>query len=353
MGSISRTSFILKTARKGNEMSYNIAINGFGRIGRNILRAHIERSDKTIQIGAINDLAPIEHAAFLLEYDSVHGHLAADIRHDDSHIYINDLPPIRYIQQGDPAKLEWGALDISMVMECTGRFTAAEAAGVHIQKGASRVLVSAPSAGADKTIVYGINHLAITDTDKIISAASCTTNCLAPMAKLVHEACGLQQGFMTTIHAYTGDQRLLDAEHSDMYRARAAAINMIPTTTGAARAVGLVLPELVGKLDGVAIRVPTPNVSAVDLVFMPEQKITEEALNDLFRAASEGALKGVMAATDKKLVSGDLNHSPVSVTMHLDQTKVMADGMVRLFGWYDNEWGFSNRMLDIACYLSR
>ncbi|MGB2021569.1 MAG: type I glyceraldehyde-3-phosphate dehydrogenase, partial [Candidatus Puniceispirillaceae bacterium] len=230
---------------------------------------------------------------------------------------------------------------------------AAEAARVYIQKGASRVLVSAPSAGADKTIVYGINHTAITDADKIISAASCTTNCLAPMAKLVHEACGLQQGFMTTIHAYTGDQGLLDAEHSDMYRARAAAINMIPTTTGAARAVGLVLPELAGKLDGVSVRVPTPNVSAVDLVFIPERKISADALNILFREASEGALKGVMAATDKKLVSGDLNHSPASVTMHLDQTKVMADGMVRLFGWYDNEWGFSNRMLDIACYLSR
>ena len=344
---------LFKGAKKGNEMSYNIAINGFGRIGRNIIRAHIERSNSTIQIAAVNDLAPIEHAAFLLEYDSVHGHLVADIHHDDDYIYINDLPPIRYIQQGDMAKLEWNAYDISLVMECTGRFTTAEAAAEHIQKGASRVLVSAPSAGADKTIVYGINHTAISDADKIISAASCTTNCLAPMAKLVHEACGLQQGFMTTIHAYTSDQGLLDAEHNDMYRARAAAINMIPTTTGAARAVGLVLPELAGKLDGVSVRVPTPNVSAVDLVFIPERKIEAEALNTLFREASDGNLKGIMAATDKKLVSGDLNHSPASVTMHLDQTKVMADGMVRLFGWYDNEWGFSNRMLDIACYLSR
>ena len=327
------------------------AINGFGRIGRNILRAHIERADSSVHLAVINDLAPLDHAAFLLEYDSVHGRLDADIRHDDSHLYINDLPAIRYIQEPDPAQLDWSGLGVSLVMECTGRFTSAEAAGVHLNQGADRVLVSAPSAGADKTIVYGLNHTDITAFDQIISAASCTTNCLAPMAKLVHDACGLQQGFMTTIHAYTGDQRLLDAEHKDLYRARAAASNMIPTTTGAARAVGLVLPELAGRLDGVAIRVPTPNVSAVDLVFMPEQKITEQELNDLFCAAADGPLKGIMDVTDKALVSSDLNHSPASVTMHLDQTKVMPDGMVRLFGWYDNEWGFSNRMMDLALYM--
>jgi len=317
-----------------------------------VLRAHIERRSSAARVVAINDLAPIDHAAFLLGHDSVHGRLDADVRHDDRSIYINDLPPIHYLQQSDPAQLDWAELDTDMVMECTGRFTSAEAAGVHIAQGAGRVLVSAPAAGADRTVVYGINHRDISDSDRIISAASCTTNCLAPMARLVHEACGLQQGFMTTIHAYTGDQRLLDTDHKDIYRARAAALNMIPTTTGAARAVGLVLPELSGKLDGVAIRVPTANVSAVDLVFMPERKITEAALNDLFRQAASGPLKGVMDITDKPLVSGDLNHCPASVTMHLDQTKVMADGMVRLFGWYDNEWGFSNRMLDIAAYIA-
>ena len=332
-------------------MSLRFAINGFGRIGRNILRAHIERDDRTIQLAAINDLGPIEHAVFLLEYDSVHGKLQADIRHEGEYIHINDLPPIRYFQQADPGKLNWADEGVTIVMECTGRFTSAEDARIHIAQGAQKVLVSAPSSGADKTIVYGINHTNITSDDLIISAASCTTNCLAPMAKLVADACGLQQGFMTTIHAYTGDQRLLDAEHSDMYRARAAATNLVPTTTGAARAVGLVLPELAGKLDGVAIRVPTPNVSAVDLVFMPTQKITEEALNRLFTDAATGPLKGVMDITDKPLVSSDLNHCPASVTMHLDQTKVMPDGMVRVFGWYDNEWGFSNRMLDITSHL--
>jgi glyceraldehyde 3-phosphate dehydrogenase len=332
-------------------MSLTFAINGFGRIGRNVLRAYIERRNNTLQLLAINDLAAIEHAAFLLEYDSVHGHLKADIRYEGNYIYINDLPPIRYFQEADPAKLNWKETGASIIMECTGRFTAAKDAIAHINAGATRVLVSAPSSGADRTVVYGINHEDITGQDMIISAASCTTNCLAPMAKLVHEACGLQQGFMTTIHAYTGDQRLLDAEHKDMYRARAAASNMIPTTTGAAKAVGLVLPELEGKLDGVAIRVPTPNVSAVDLVFMPMQKTSEATLNALFKEASTGMLKGVMDVTDKPLVSSDFNHCPASVTMHLDQTKVMADGMVRLFGWYDNEWGFSNRMLDIANVL--
>jgi glyceraldehyde 3-phosphate dehydrogenase len=305
-------------------MSLNFAINGFGRIGRNILRAHIERGDRTIQLAAINE---------------------------GEYIHINDLPPIRYFQQADPGKLNWADEGDTIVMECTGRFTSADDARIHIAQGAHRVLVSAPSSGADKTVVYGINHTNITSDDLIISAASCTTNCLAPMAKLVADACGLQQGFMTTIHAYTGDQRLLDAEHSDMYRARAAATNLIPTTTGAARAVGLVLPELAGKLDGVAIRVPTPNVSAVDFVFMPTQIITEEALNRLFTDAAAGPLKGVMDITNKPLVSSDLNHCPASVTMHLDQTKVMPDGMVRVFGWYDNEWGFSNRMLDITSYL--
>ena len=333
-------------------MSTKFAINGFGRIGRNILRAHIERGDQAIELAAINDLGPIDHAVFLLEYDSVHGRLHADIRHEGEYIYIDDLPPIRYFQQADPSNLNWADAGVSVVMECTGRFTAAKDARIHLAQGAKRVLVSAPSSGADKTIVYGINHTDISSDDVVISAASCTTNCLAPMAKLVQDACGLQQGFMTTIHAYTGDQRLLDAEHSDMYRARAAATNLIPTTTGAARAVGLVLPELAGKLDGVAIRVPTPNVSAVDLVFMPTQKITEEALNTLFTDAAAGPLKGVMDITDKPLVSSDLNHCPASVTVHLDQTKVMPDGMVRVFGWYDNEWGFSNRMLDITSYLT-
>ena len=331
-------------------MGLKFAINGFGRIGRNILRAKIERGISSLELVAINNLASIENAAFLLEYDSVHGKLDAKIRHDEHHLYINDLPPIRYLCEPDPSKLEWADFGKLLVMECTGLFTSAEAASIHIKQGAKRVLVSAPSAGADRTIVYGINHETITGSDQIISAASCTTNCLAPMAKVVNDACGLKQGFMTTIHAYTGDQRLLDSEHEDPYRARAAASNLIPTTTGAARAVGLVLPELKGKLDGVAIRVPTQNVSAVDLTFIPDEKVTSQALNDLFCRASEGYLRDIMDVTDKPLVSGDLNHTSASVTMHLDQTKVMQGGMVRLFGWYDNEWGFSNRMIELAAF---
>ena len=332
-------------------MGMKFAINGFGRIGRNIIRAKIERGISSLELVAINDLASIENAAFLLEYDSVHGRLEAKIRHDERHLYINDLPPIRYMSEPDPTNLDWAEFGKLFVMECTGLFTSAEAASIHIKQGAGRVLISAPSAGADRTIVYGINHKTITGSDQIISAASCTTNCLAPMAKVVNDACGLKQGFMTTIHAYTGDQRLLDAEHKDPYRARAAASNLIPTTTGAARAVGLVLPELEGRLDGVAIRVPTQNVSAVDLTFIPDEKITVQTLNDLFGRASEGYLRDIMDVTNKPLVSGDLNHSSASVTMHLDQTHVLQGGMARVFGWYDNEWGFSNRMLDLASFL--
>lgn len=323
-----------------------VAINGFGRIGRNVVRALIESPRDDFRIVAINDLAPADTAALLLELDSTHGRLACPVSHGDDFLEV-DGHRIAYMSHRDPEACAWADRGIDLVMECTGIFTSAEAARRHLDAGAGRVLVSAPSSGADATIVYGVNHDSLTPDMRIISNASCTTNCLAPVAAALQESCGINQGFMTTIHAYTGDQNLVDGDHSDPYRARAAALNMVPSTTGAARAVGLVLPELDGKLDGVAIRVPTPNVSAVDLVFEPARNMTAEDINAALIEAA-GRMAPVMNVTDRPLVSSDFNHDPASAVVHLDQTRVMPGGMARVLAWYDNEWGFSNRMLDTA-----
>ena len=323
-----------------------VAINGFGRIGRNVVRALIESPRDDFRIVAINDLAPADTAALLLELDSTHGRLACPVSHGDDFLEV-DRHRIAYMSHRDPEACAWADRGIDLVMECTGIFTSAEAARRHLDAGAGRVLVSAPSSGGDATIVYGVNHDSLTPDMRIISNASCTTNCLAPVAAALQESCGINQGFMTTIHAYTGDQNLVDGDHSDPYRARAAALNMVPSTTGAARAVGLVLPELDGKLDGVAIRVPTPNVSAVDLVFEPARNMTAEDINAALIEAA-GRMASVMNVTDRPLVSSDFNHDPASAVVHLDQTRVMPGGMARVLAWYDNEWGFSNRMLDTA-----
>ena len=323
-----------------------VAINGFGRIGRNVVRALIESPRDDFRIVAINDLAPADTAALLLELDSTHGRLACPVSHGDDFLEV-DGHRIAYMSHRDPEACAWADRGIDLVMECTGIFTSAEAARRRLDAGAGRVLVSAPSSGADATIVYGVNHDSLTPDMRIISNASCTTNCLAPVAAALQESCGINQGFMTTIHAYTGDQNLVDGDHSDPYRARAAALNMVPSTTGAARAVGLVLPELDGKLDGVAIRVPTPNVSAVDLVFEPARNMTAGDINAALIEAA-GRMAPVMNVTDRPLVSSDFNHDPASAVVHLDQTRVMPGGMARVLAWYDNEWGFSNRMLDTA-----
>ena len=321
-----------------------VAINGFGRIGRNVVRALIESPRDDFRIVAINDLAPAETAALLLELDSTHGRLACPVSHGDDFLEV-DGHRIAYMSHRDPEACAWADRGIDLVMECTGIFTSAKAATRHLDAGAGRVLVSAPSSGADATVVYGVNHDSLTPDMRIISNASCTTNCLAPVAAALQESCGINQGFMTTIHAYTGDQNLVDGDHKDPYRARAAALNMVPSTTGAARAVGLVLPALDGKLDGVAIRVPTPNVSAVDLVFEPARNMTAKDINAALIAAAE-RMAPVMNVTDRPLVSSDFNHDPASAVVHLDQTRVMPGGMARVLAWYDNEWGFSNRMLD-------
>jgi glyceraldehyde 3-phosphate dehydrogenase len=323
-----------------------VAINGFGRIGRNVLRALIQSPRDDFQIVAINDLAPAESAALLLELDSTHGRLTCPIDYGSDYLEV-DGHHIAYMSHREPEQCAWGERGIDLVMECTGIFTSAANAKRHLEAGAGRVLVSAPSKGADATIVYGVNHDSLTSQMRIISNASCTTNCLAPVAAALQECCGITQGFMTTIHAYTGDQNLVDGDHRDPYRARAAALNMVPSTTGAARAVGLVLPELAGKLEGVAIRVPTPNVSAVDLVFEPTRKVSAEDINAALTAAA-ARMAPVMYVTNRPLVSSDFNHDPASAIVHLDQTRVMPDGMTRVLAWYDNEWGFSNRMLDTA-----
>jgi len=323
-----------------------VAINGFGRIGRNVVRALIESPRDDFRIVAINDLAPAETAALLLELDPTQGRLACPVNHGDDFLEV-DGHRIAYMSHRDPEACAWGERGVDLVMECTGIFTSAEAATRHLDAGAGRVLVSAPSSGADATIVYGVNHDSLTPDMRIISNASCTTNCLAPVAAALQESCGINQGFMTTIHAYTGDQNLVDGDHKDPYRARAAALNMVPSTTGAARAVGRVLPSLDGKLDGVAIRVPTPNVSAVDLVFEPARRMTAGDINAALTQAAE-RMGPVMNVTDRPLVSSDFNHDPASAVVHLDQTRVMPGGMARVLAWYDNEWGFSNRMLDTA-----
>ena len=337
-----------KSFAKGSELkNKTLGIIGFGRIGRLVMRAAIEAGRGDIEFVGINDLGDTKSNAHLLKYDTVHGRLANEITTGDDWMDVGK-GKIKVTAERDPAKLPWKELDVDIAMECTGIFTDADAARRHIAAGAAKVLVSAPSRGADATIVYGVNEDVLTGDMTVVSNASCTTNCLAPVARILHESCGILQGFMTTVHAYTGDQNLIDGDHKDPYRARAAAINMVPSTTGAARAVGLVLPDLAGKLDGVAIRVPTPNVSAVDLVFQPRDVMDADALNAVFVAASKAADNGVFEVTDRPLVSSDFNHNPASSILHLDQTRVMPDGMTRVLAWYDNEWGFSNRMLDTA-----
>ncbi|AJE46278.1 type I glyceraldehyde-3-phosphate dehydrogenase [Celeribacter indicus] len=331
-------------------MAVKVAINGFGRIGRNVLRAIIESGRTDIEVVAINDLGPVETNAHLLQFDSVHGRFPVEVTHGEDSIDVG-RGPIKVTAIRNPEELPWADVDIAL--ECTGLFTAKEKAEAHLKNGSKRVLVSAPSAGADKTIVYGVNHAALTPDDLVVSNASCTTNCLAPVAKVLNDELGIVKGFMTTIHSYTGDQPTLDTYHKDLYRARAAALSMIPTSTGAAKAVGLVLPELNGKLDGVAIRVPTPNVSVVDLTFEAARDTSVEEINEKIRAAADGPLKGVLGYTDGKLVSSDFNHDPHSSVFHTDQTKVMEGSMCRILSWYDNEWGFSNRMADTAVAMGK
>ena len=331
-------------------MTVKVAINGFGRIGRNVLRAIIESGRTDIEVVAINDLGPVETNAHLLRFDSVHGRFPATVTTTETTIDVG-RGPIEVTAIRNPADLPWGHVDI--VLECTGIFTSKEKCLPHLENGSKRVLISAPGEGADKTIVYGVNHNVLTRDDIVVSNASCTTNCLAPVAKALNDAIGIKRGFMTTIHSYTGDQPTLDTMHKDLYRARAAALSMIPTSTGAARAVGLVLPELKGKLDGVAIRVPTPNVSAVDLVFEAARETTVDEVNAAIKAAAEGPMKGILGYTAFKNVSSDFNHDPHSSVFHMDQTKVMEGTMVRILSWYDNEWGFSNRMADTAVAMGK
>lgn len=331
-------------------MVVKVAINGFGRIGRNVLRGIIESGRTDIEVVAINDLGPVETNAHLLRFDSVHGRFPGVVTTTVDTIDVG-RGPIRVTALRNPADLPWG--DVDIVMECTGIFTSKEKCAAHLENGSKRVLISAPGDGADKTIVYGVNHGTLTREDIVVSNASCTTNCLSPVAQVLNAAIGINRGFMTTIHSYTGDQPTLDTMHKDLYRGRAAALSMIPTSTGAAKAVGLVLPELKGKLDGVAIRVPTPNVSVVDLVFEASRPTTVEEINAAIRAAANGHLKGILGFTDQPNVSADFNHDPHSSIFHMDQTKVMDGTMVRILSWYDNEWGFSNRMADTAVAMGK
>jgi glyceraldehyde 3-phosphate dehydrogenase len=328
-------------------MAVRVAINGFGRIGRLVARAILERSDDNLELVAINDLADVQANALLFKYDSTHGRFPGEVTAGADHIMV-DGKKIAVTSERDPANLPHAAMNIDIVMECTGFFQSKEASLPHIKAGAKRVLISAPATGVDKTVVYGVNHDVLTSDDIVVSNASCTTNCLAPVAKVCHELVGIERGFMTTIHSYTNDQRMLDQMHSDMRRARAGATNMIPTTTGAARAVGLVLPELNGKLDGSSVRVPTPNVSLVDLVFVPSRETTKDEINAALKAAAEGPMKGVLVYETKPLVSSDFNHQPASSSVDSLETTVMDGKLVRVVSWYDNEWGFSNRMIDTA-----
>ncbi len=333
-------------------MAVRVAINGFGRIGRNVLRAIAESGRTDVQVVAINDLGPVETNAHLIRYDSVHGKYPGTVTVDGDTIDVG-TGPIKVTAIRDPKELPWGANDIDICMECTGIFSAKEKAAMHLDAGAKRVLVSAPSAGADKTIVYGVNHDVLTADDLVVSNGSCTTNCLAPVVYAINNAIGVEKGFMTTIHSYTGDQPTLDTLHKDLYRARAAAMSMIPTSTGAAKAIGLVIPALNGKMDGVAIRVPTPNVSVVDLKFLAARDTSVEEIQNAIRSAADGALKGVLAYTDEPNVSMDFNHDPHSSIFHMDQTKVLEGRLCRILSWYDNEWGFSNRMNDTAVEMAK
>jgi glyceraldehyde 3-phosphate dehydrogenase len=333
-------------------MAVRVAINGFGRIGRNILRAIIESGRTDIDVVAINDLGPVETNAHLIRFDSVHGRFPGTVTVKDDTIDVG-RGPIKVTAVKNPAELPHGAMNVDIVLECTGLFTSKEKASAHLTAGAKKVIVSAPAEGADLTVVYGINHEKLAKEHIIISNGSCTTNCLAPMAMVMNELVGIEKGMMTTIHSYTGDQPTLDTMHKDLYRGRAAALSQIPTSTGAAKAIGLVLPELKGKLDGISVRVPTPNVSLVDLKFLARRSTSAQEINDAVIAASNGKLKGIMTTTPYPNVSHDFNHDPHSATILLDQTKVMDGNFVCIMGWYDNEWGFSNRMCDVTAAFAK
>jgi glyceraldehyde 3-phosphate dehydrogenase len=333
-------------------MSVRVAINGFGRIGRNVLRAIVEAGRHDIEVVAVNDLAPVETNAHLLRFDSVHGRFPGEVKVEGDSISCGN-GKIKVTAVKDPSQLPWKELGVDIALECTGIFTSKEKAASHLKAGAKRVLISAPADGADLTVVYGVNHDKLTKDHLVVSNASCTTNCLAPVAKVLNDAIGIDKGFMTTIHAYTNDQPSLDQVHKDLYRARAAAISMIPTSTGAAKAVGLVLPELSGKLDGVAIRVPTPNVSVVDFKFVAKRTTTKDEVNGAVKRAADQQMKGILGYTNQPNVSIDFNHDPHSSVFHMDQTKVMDGTFVRVMSWYDNEWGFSNRMADTAVAMGK
>ena len=333
-------------------MTVKVAINGFGRIGRNVLRAIIESKRDDIEVVAINDLGPVETNAHLFRFDSVHGRFPGQVTVSGDTIDVG-RGPIKVTAVRDPKELPHKDLGVDIALECTGIFTSKDKASAHLAAGAKRVLVSAPADGADLTVVYGVNHDQLTAEHLVVSNASCTTNCLAPVVKVLHDAVGIDKGFMTTIHAYTGDQPTLDTMHKDLYRARAAAMSMIPTSTGAAKAIGLVIPDLKGRLDGTSIRVPTPNVSVVDFKFLAKKDTSVEEINNTILAASQGALKGILGTTDQPNVSIDFNHDPHSSTFALDQTKVMEGRLVRVLSWYDNEWGFSNRMSDTAVAMGK
>jgi glyceraldehyde 3-phosphate dehydrogenase len=334
-------------------MPVRVAINGFGRIGRLVLRSIVEHARRDIEVVAINDLGPVETNAHLLRYDSVHGRFPGIVTVDGDTIDVGLGSKIKVTAIRNPAELPHKDLGVDIALECTGLFTSKEKAKAHLEAGARRVLVSAPCDDADKTIVYGVNHDTLTADDLVVSNASCTTNCLAPIAKVLYELCGIERGYMTTIHSYTGDQPTLDTMHKDLYRARAAALNMIPTSTGAAKAVGLVLPQLAGKLDGSSIRVPTPNVSVVDLKFVPGRSVSKDEINAALTAAANGPLKGILAVTSEPLVSGDFNHNAASSTAALAQTQVIEGQLARVLSWYDNEWGFSTRMSDTAIAMAK
>ncbi len=333
-------------------MVVNVAINGFGRIGRNVLRAIAESGRRDINVVAINDLGPVETNAHLLRFDSVHGRFPGEVKVDGDTIDIG-RGPIKVTAVRDPAELPHSALGVDIVLECSGVFTSRAKASAHLRAGAKRVLISAPADEADLTVVYGVNHDKLLPEHRVVSNASCTTNCLAPVAKVLNDAVGIEHGFMTTIHSYTGDQPTLDTLHKDLYRSRAASLSMIPTTTGAAKAVGLVLPELKGKLDGSSIRVPTPNVSMIDFKFVAKRTTTPDEITDAIKRAAEQQLKGILSFTDSPNVSIDFNHDPHSSVFHVDQTRVIDGTFVRVVSWYDNEWGFSNRMADTAVAMGK
>ncbi|MAD40570.1 type I glyceraldehyde-3-phosphate dehydrogenase [Tistrella sp.] len=333
-------------------MTIRVAINGFGRIGRGVLRAIVESGRTDIQVVGINDLAPAETNAHLFKYDSVHGRFNGEVKVEGDTIDVG-TGPIKVTSERDPAKLPWGELKVDVALECTGIFTKRDAAAKHLEAGARKVLVSAPADNADYTVVFGVNEAGLTPEHTVVSNASCTTNCLAPVAKVLNDTIGIEHGYMTTVHAYTGDQPVLDVAHKDLRRARAAAQSIIPTSTGAARAVGLVLPELKGKLDGVAVRVPTPNVSMIDLTVVAKRGTTVDEVNAAMRAAAEGPMKGVLGVVSEPLVSIDFNHDPHSSSFDTTQTAVIDGTLVRVLSWYDNEWGFSNRMADMAVALGK